>query len=57
MNSWLLVIDAKIACFFCFFTFQPTNDWSMAPPSEAQNGGVTPQLLDTSAKGQDDNRM
>lgn len=37
---------------------QPTSDWSMAPPSELQNGAaVTPQLQDTSAKGQDDTRM
>lgn len=42
-----------------FFTFQPANDWSMAPPSEAEQNGaaVTPQLMDTTAKGQDDNRQ
>lgn len=37
---------------------QPANDWNMVLPSEPQQNGaaVTPQLQDTTAKGQDDNR-
>lgn len=43
---------------FVFECFQPTNDWSMAPLSESEQNGatITPQLTDTTAKNQDDNR-
>lgn len=40
-----------------FLCFQSANEWSMALPSEPQQNGapVTPQL-ETTPKGQDDNR-